>query len=233
VNRQVRSPALLVRSVPYGESDLIATFFTKDAGLLGAIVRGGRRSQRRFGGALEPIHTLDITLDDRGKELCLLKEARIAEARLGITGSLDAMDAAGHALRWTRHLCPPRTPEPAAWRSLTELFDRLDRADEPRPHLAFFGLHMLTDMGYALELERCVKCGRACPPMRSAFFDGARGGLVCMSCGGARRTMTASLRALALAAQRGEHVALNRDDARELIDIVEEAMAAHAGFEPL
>ena len=37
--KAVRSPALLVRSVPYGESDLIATFFTKEAGLLGAIVR--------------------------------------------------------------------------------------------------------------------------------------------------------------------------------------------------
>jgi DNA repair protein RecO (recombination protein O) len=233
VIKQVRSPALLVRSVPYGESDLIATFFTRVAGLLGAVVRGARRSQKRFGGALEPIHTLDIGLDDRGKELCLLKEARIAQARLGITGSLDAMDAAGHALRWTRHLCPPRTPEPAAWRSVTDLFDRLDRGDEPRPLLAIFGLHMLTDMGYALELERCVKCGRPCPPTRSAFLDGARGGLVCMSCGGARRTMNAPLRALALAAQRGEQATLNRDDARELIDIVEEAMAAHAGFDPL
>lgn len=231
--KAVRSPALLVRSVPYGESDLIATFFTKEAGLLGAIVRGGRRSQKRFGGALEPIHTLDISLDDRGKELCLLKEARIDRPRLGITGSLDAMDAAGQALRWTRHLCPPRTPEPAAWRSLTDLFDVLDRGDEPRPHLAVFGLRMLTDMGYALELERCIKCARPCPEGRSAFLDAARGGLVCMSCGGARRTLKAPLRALALAAQRGEDVALGRDDAGELIDIVEEAMAAHAGFEPL
>jgi hypothetical protein len=45
--------------------------------------------------------------------------------------------------------------------------------------------------------------------------------------------MNAPLRALALAAQRGEQATLNRDDARELIDIVEEAMAAHAGFDPL
>lgn len=231
--KQVHSPALLVRSVPYGESDLIATFFTKEAGLLGATVRGGRRSQKRFGGALEPIHTLDITLDDRGRELCLLKEARIARPRLGITASLDAMDAAGHALRWTRHLCPPRTPEPAAWRGLTDLFDQLDAGEEPRPHLAVFGLHMLTDMGYALELERCIKCGRPCPAGRSAFLDGARGGLVCMSCGGARRTVKPALRSLALAAQRGDDVKIGREDAGELIEIVEEAMAAHAGFEPL
>jgi len=143
------------------------------------------------------------------------------------------MNAAGHALRWARHLCPPRTAEPAAWRSLEELFDRLDAGAEPKPHLAVFGLRLLTDMGYALELDGCVKCGRACPPGRSAFVDGERGGLVCMSCGGARRTIKADLRALAAAAQRGSPVTLTRDDASELIDIVEASMAAHSGFDPL
>lgn len=235
--KRVDSPALLVRSVPYGESDLIATFFTKSAGVMTAIVRGGRRSQKRFGGALEPIHTLEISLDDKGRDLCLLKEARIARPRLGITGSLDAMDAAGHALRWARHLCPPRTPEPGAWRSIEDLFDLLDSGVEPRAPLAVFGLHLLTDMGYALELDRCVKCGRPCPPGRSAFLDGARGGLVCTSCGGARRTVNAELRALAAQAQRGhenlKNDELDRENATELIAIVEEAMAAHAGFEPL
>ncbi len=46
--------ALLVRSVPYGESDLIATFVTAEEGKVAAIVRGGRKSTKRFGGALEP-----------------------------------------------------------------------------------------------------------------------------------------------------------------------------------
>lgn len=231
--KTIDSPALLVRSVPYGESDLIATFFTRDAGILGATVRGARRSQKRFGGALEPIHLLTISLDDKGKELCLLKEARILRPRLGITGSLDAMEAAGEALRWARHLCPPRTPEPAAWRSLEELFDLLDAGREPRGPLAVFGLRLLTDMGYALELDRCIKCGRPCPENRKAFLDAARGGLVCMSCGGARRTVEATVRSLAARAQRGEDVALERAEANEIVEIVEEAMAAHAGFESL
>lgn len=231
--KRIDSPALLVRSVPYGESDLIATFFTRDAGLLSASVRGARRSTKRFGGALEPIHELMVSLEDKGRELCLLKEARISRPRLGIAGSLEAMDASGQALRWTRHLCSPRTPEPTTWRSLENLFDLLDEGEEPRRHLAIFGVRLLTDMGYALELDACVRCGRTCPPNRSAFLDGTRGGLVCTSCGGARRTVSAELRALAALAQRGEPVEIERGDANEIIDIVEEAMAAHAGFEPL
>jgi DNA repair protein RecO (recombination protein O) len=235
VIRRIDSAALLIRSVAYGESDLVATFFTREVGTVPAIVRGARRSTKRFGGALEPIHELWITFEDKGKELCLLKEARIHRPRTTITASLEAMEAAGQALRWVRHLCPARTPEPAAWDSLTQLLDTLDAMPLPAgapAHLvplALFGLRLLTDMGYALELERCVRCGRVCPEGRPAFLDAAGGGLVCTSCGGARRTIRAELRALAVRAQRGEDVPL-AEDARELVQIVEDAMAAHAGW---
>jgi DNA repair protein RecO (recombination protein O) len=239
--RRIESPALLVRSVPYGEADLIATFFTRESGTLAAVVRGARKSTKRFGGALEPIHELAVTLEDKGRELCVLKEARIHRARTTITTSLEAMEAAGQALRWVRHLCPVRTPEPAAWRSLSELLDELDALGpatsdvlaRPRQHLAIFGVRLLTDMGYALELDRCVRCGRVCPEGRSAFLDAAGGGIVCTTCGGARRTVSGEVRALAARAQRGENMALTRDQSGEIIDIVEEAMAAHAGFDRL
>ncbi len=239
--RRIDTAALLVRSVPYGEADVIATFFTRESGKVSAIVRGARRSSKRFAGALEPIHEVMITLEDRGKELCVLKEARIRRPRTSIASRLESMEAAGQALRWIRHLCPSRTPEPAAWRSLESLFDRLDAlpveesADDPqrleRQELAIFGLRLLTDMGYALELDRCFRCEKPCPAGRSAFLDPAGGGIVCTECGGARRTIDGELRVLAARAQRGENVTLSCVGATELVGIEEEAMAAHTGFE--
>lgn len=234
--RRIDSAALLVRSVPFGEADIVATFFTRESGKLSALVRGARKSTKRFGGALEPIHELTVTLEDKGRELCILKEARIARAHTGITSSLEAMEAAGQALRWIRHLCPMRTPEPGAWRALEDLLEALDDGgaripDEAIRHLAIFGLRLLTDMGYAIELDRCVRCGRACPEGRSAFIDAAGGGIVCTGCGGGRRTVSGELRAAASRAQRGEDIVFTRERAREVLDIVEDAMAAHAGFD--
>jgi DNA repair protein RecO (recombination protein O) len=233
--RRIESEALLVRSVPYGESDVVATFFTATDGKLGAMVRGARRSSRRFGGALEPIHELRVTLDDRGKELCTLAEARIARPRYGIVADLPSMDAAGRALRWVRHLCPPRTPEPAAFGRVRALFDALDAAETRDPvlgHLAVFGLHLLADVGYALDFERCVRCGRPCPLGRPSFIDAAGGGLVCTACGCAPRPLTGELRALAARALRGEAITLTEEPAGQLVAVVEEAMAAHADFDP-
>jgi len=234
--KRIESAALLVRSVPFGEADLVVTFFTQTDGKLSAMVRGARRSSKRFGGALEPIHELSLVLEDRGKELCVLKEARLVRAREGITRDLAAMDAAGRALRWIRHLCPQRTPEPAVWASLRLLLDLLDGRPSERAvatHLTMFGLGLLAEVGYALELEQCVRCGRPCPPARAAFVDAAGGGLVCMACGGARRTLSGELRALALRAQRREEgLELTLAQAGELLEIAEEAMSAHADFDP-
>ena len=248
--RRIETPALLVRSVLFGESDLVVTFFTKTEGKLSAMVRGARRSQKRFGGALEPIHGLAVRLADRGKELCSLEEARVERPRSGITGDLTRMDAAGHALRWVRHLCPPRTPEPVVWDALVAVLDALDGrpgsgdpvvATAPAQHLAVFGLRLLAAMGYALDLVQCVSCGKPCPPGRSAFVDAVRGGLVCMTCGGARRTISADLRQAALALSSpssqgrtptgpSERV-LTAEEAGDLVDLVEEGLVAHASFE--
>lgn len=245
----IDSAALLVRSVPYGESDLVATFFTQTDGNVGAVVRGARRSTKRFGGTLEPIHELFVRVEDRGRELCFLKEARVERPRTGVVSSLASMEAAGRALRWVRHLCPNRTPEPRVWHELRELLDALDASREGAGvgiRLVSFGLRLLAEVGYALDFEHCARCGKPCPEGRAAFVDAAAGGLVCMNCGGARRTIGGELRGIAArlsnARERGNQpsnergheaewlAAVTEAQANELLAILEDTMTAHTDF---
>jgi DNA repair protein RecO (recombination protein O) len=233
------SEALLVHRVSYGESDVIATLLTETDGKLGVLVRGGRKSSRRVGGALEPVHTIEVRLEDRGGDLATLREGRIVRVRGGIVGSLDALDAAGMALRWARHACPVRTREPEAWKTLIALLDALDdaamNARSPRIELAGAALRLLADVGYALDLERCVRCGKECPEGRPAGIDAARGGLICSACGGARIILEPRVRAVARAALAGETrqaiASMSASDAETILGLVEDAMAAHAGFD--
>ncbi|MEO8800870.1 MAG: DNA repair protein RecO C-terminal domain-containing protein, partial [Polyangiaceae bacterium] len=156
-------------------------------------------------------------------------EARIVRVRAGIVSRLEAVDAAGVALRWTRALCPPRTEEPGAWDALVALLDALDEGKtEPNVELAFFALRLLTEVGYGLELDQCVVCSKACPDDKPARIDAARGGIVCLSCGGARFQISAKLRHAAHLMQRGTRAAISSDEAHEVMKLAEVAMAAHA-----
>lgn len=228
---RVRSAALLLRLAPFGESDAVVTFLTQSSGKIAALARGARKSTKRFGGALEPIHTLVIEYEDRGKELVTLKEARVETPRLGVASSLEALEAAGAALRWARALCPVRTPEPDAFRALEAMLEALDGGSNPTSELAIAGLRLLAVTGFGLELDQCVQCGRPCPPDRLACVDPSRGGLVCLECGGARAVLHAPVRAKAASALRGSAVAFQQAEAEEVVHLVEIALSTHAEIE--
>jgi DNA repair protein RecO (recombination protein O) len=229
----LESEALVVRTVEVGESDLVATFVTRQVGKISAIARGARKSSRRMGGALEPIHTVSVRLDDKGgAHLATLKEARVVRARAGVTASLEALEAAGVALRWARHVFPVHTPEPQGWDVLVHLLDELDAGGvSPRKELARTGLALLAAVGWGLDLERCVACGKAYPPGRPARVDARRGGLVCQSCGGAAGELSAAEMQAARALGAGNPQDISEAVARRLLDLVDSAMAAHTGFE--
>ncbi|HEX3593620.1 MAG TPA: DNA repair protein RecO [Polyangiaceae bacterium] len=221
-----RTRAFLLRRTEHGEADLVLALFTESLGRIPALGRGARRSQKRFGGALEPFHTLLIDVDEPGSgELFLLREATIATMRLTLTSDLARMDAAGRALSWVRTAAPPRHDEPGVWTVIERLMDRLDAAGaaSPRQVLAEEGLRLLAAFGWGLEMSRCVRCGRVCEPGRTAMVDADRGGLVCRACGGARFRLGGAARARVAAG------ALLPEDVDVTLDLVERALRAHVG----
>lgn len=229
---RIEGEALVVRTVEFGEADVIVTLVTESVGKIGAIVRGARRGSRRVGGSLEPVHTLHALLEDRGGDLATLKEARVVRARTRATSNLESLEAAGVALRWARHAFPPRHPEPEGWRVLVELLDALESGDvPPQQALARAGLAMLAALGFALDLERCVVCGRPCPPEKAACVDPARGGLVCRACGGSSTVLLPDTREAARALAEGRTAEVTDAQGEAILRIVDRAMAAHAGFE--
>ncbi|MBK9258878.1 MAG: DNA repair protein RecO [Polyangiaceae bacterium] len=227
--KNLRTDALLVRRVPVGEADFIVTLFTEARGILSAVARSARKPSKRVA-ALEPMHLLRVSLDEREhQDLLVLVEASIAHPRLHLVEALAPMEAAGRALRWIRSVAPPGTREPALYATLNELLDALDDPSRgnPEPRLATGGLRILADIGFALVLDRCVRCGRSCPLDAPACLDPAFGGLVCRACGGARLVVRSDLRARIDAASAGDDHALRDEDARIVVDLVDAVIAAH------
>lgn len=230
---RLATQALLLRRVDYGETDLVVTLLTQKIGKVSALARGARKGSRRFG-ALEPMHTLAVEMDERpGAELSTLVEARLLTPRDKIMRSLAAMEAAGKALSWARRASPPRTPEAAVYDVLTTLLDRLalGAAADTALALAEAGLALLSALGWGIDLERCVRCGRQAAPGQSASVDATRGGLICRNCGGARLRVSGEARARLQRAAAGETGVLAAEDGADALSLVEAALGAHAGIE--
>ncbi len=227
--KNLRTDALLVRRIPVGDADWMVTLFTEARGILTAVARSARKPSKRVA-SLEPMHLLRVSLDEReGSDLGLIIDASIAHPRMHLVVSLAPMEAAGRALRWIRTVAAPGTREPALYAILNEL---LDAFDDPSlgsldAHLATSGLRILAIIGFALVLDRCVRCGRPCPMNAPSCLDPLLGGLVCRACGGARLVVRADLRARIESAIAGDDDALRDEDARIVIDLVDAVITAH------
>jgi DNA repair protein RecO (recombination protein O) len=229
--------AFLLRAVTYRESDVVATWLSESRGLVSSLARGARRSRKRMGGALEPMHTAQLELEEppaRGGELMTLKAATVVRVRTGLVSSLEAMEGAGQALRWVRKVCAPKTPEPRVYQSLEALLDTLDGVHAPPEvelRVSCFGVQLLSFVGYELSFGECAVCGRPRPDGRPAFVDAARGGVVCGGCGGAGKPWTAALLGGLSAGAAPVVVASVAKPAelRALALFVQQALELHAG----
>ena len=63
--RRIRSEAILLRLVDFGESDRIVHLLCPEVGRLTAIAKGARRSVKRFGGSLDLCNLLRVQVEKR------------------------------------------------------------------------------------------------------------------------------------------------------------------------
>jgi DNA repair protein RecO (recombination protein O) len=71
----LRTEAIVLRSLRYGESSRIATLFTRERGKMSVIARGARRSKSRFGSALLPMSYIESVIYVKpGRSLQTLSE---------------------------------------------------------------------------------------------------------------------------------------------------------------
>lgn len=224
---------MVLGRTPFRESDWILSLFTDQSGKISALARGARKSQKRFGGALEPMHTLRVELVPGRGDLSTLKSAELERPRALLLSRLDGLNAAGRALSWVRRAAPNHTPEPALWHALESCLDELttEGAAPPDAVLGAFGLRLLETLGWGLHLSGCVVCGKLCPRGRPAWVNPERGGLVCRACGGGPFQLSAEDREHLAAVALGTERRLATTVTHVAQKLVERALGAHLGFE--
>jgi DNA repair protein RecO (recombination protein O) len=77
------SEAVVLRTWPLHEADLIVSFFTRDYGRMKGVAKSALRSRKRFGGALEPMTVVRAWFAEKpGQELVRLDQLEILRSPL-------------------------------------------------------------------------------------------------------------------------------------------------------
>src|SRR5271167_1382368 len=180
-SRAVKTEAVVLRSMRYGEADRILHLYTPHLGRVGAIAKGVRRARSRFGGRLEPFFRLRLILHEGRGELLTVTAADTVEGYRRLREDGGALDSAARACDAVGRLFETSEPHPGVFNLLCNELSLLD-ADPTlatRANGLAFRLKLLLAAGLAPALGACATCGE---PEHLVGFSGAAGGVVCAAC---------------------------------------------------
>jgi DNA repair protein RecO (recombination protein O) len=183
VHREIATPAFVLRTRPYGESDRIVTLLTEQHGKVTGIAKGAKNSRRRFAGTLEPFVRIRAVFRQRpASDLVFLLRCECLGILRAFTRDLDRYATGSYVLELTDRMVLGREPGHEVYRLVEEALTLLDAGAPADPVLRAFELHLLAASGYAPALGQCRGCGRAADDGALFFLAVERGGLVCRAC---------------------------------------------------
>jgi DNA repair protein RecO (recombination protein O) len=151
--------AIVLRTWPFHEADLLVSLFTRDQGKVKGVARHAMRSRRRFGGALEPATHVRAHYTERPRqELVRLDQFEILWSPL--SAPIDYLRTA--ALQLVVEVLEEAMPDLAAddniYRLALTVLTAIQTGSLYLP-VTYFCLWMNRLMGWMPELGHCAACG--------------------------------------------------------------------------
>ena len=173
-----QSEAIVLRTYPLREADLLVTLFTRAEGKIKGVAKSAKRSRKRFGGALEPLTCVRALWQDRaGSELARLDSCEVLLSPLAAPMDYPRCVALAHVAEMLDELLPDREANDGIFRLAWAVLQSLESGSIWLP-VTYFDLWMLRLMGFLPPLDACIECGE---PLAGepAWFHALHDGLMC------------------------------------------------------
>ena len=152
--------ALVLRTYRLGESDRLVVMLTRERGKKRGVARGGVRSRKRFGGALEPFTHVRVAYHEREqRDLVRLDYADVLGSPLTIGG--EACTYASYFAELLDEWAPENDPQERLYRLGVAVLDALTAGGDAGRLARYFEFWLLRLQGVYPSTVTCPKCGAA------------------------------------------------------------------------
>ncbi len=160
------SEAVVLRTWPVHEADLIVSFFTRDYGRVRGVAKAALKSRKRFGGALEPMTLARAWFAERPRqELVRLDQLEILRSPLSAPVDPVRMTVLSFFAEVLDESLPDHDPQETIFRLLSAVLEQTHAIQpdlvQPWMPLTYFQLWMTRLMGLLPDIAHCTACGEA------------------------------------------------------------------------
>src|SRR5215469_801515 len=155
------SEAVVLRTWPVHEADLIVSLFTRDYGKLRGVAKSALKSRKRFGGALEPMTVARAWFVERPRqELARLDQLEIIRSPLSAPVDQARLTVLSFFAELLEEALPEHDAQETVFRLLASVLEQTT-VEQPWMPLTYFSLWMTRLMGLLPDIAHCTACGEA------------------------------------------------------------------------
>lgn len=158
----VKTEAIVLHKIKYGDASIIVTLFTKDYGKMSAIVKGGRNPKSKLGLVVDTFNHLQIVFYKKdSREVQLISSADIVSHFPTLKSDLNCQRYSQAILELLKNLTAEHEVNLKLFNGLVRILSLMDLSKElPIILFARFFMFFLTELGYQLQLDECSGCGK-------------------------------------------------------------------------
>lgn len=158
MSRTYQTIAIVLKGIPFGESDRLITIFSPDYGLIRAIAPGARKPKSSLRGRTE-LFVINQFLISSGKNLDRITQAETQYSYPGLGQNVCKLAAGQYLIELILALGTEASPQLSLYELFTEHLRRLETEAQPETlygHLAQALFHCLATEGFAPQFHHCA-----------------------------------------------------------------------------
>lgn len=178
-----KTEGFVLKSLGYGESDLIITFYSSEYGKLKGIAKGAKRSKKRFANVFEPFSLTQIIFTRKNRDmLAFIESCDILDHYAPIRQDLEKTLTASYFIDLADHFSSEGKANEQLFLLLADFLSLLTRENISDAMIRFFEMRLLKLSGFEPALGACIRCKTPLANGTFYYFFPQEGGITCSSC---------------------------------------------------
>lgn len=180
--RNYQTEAVIIKKTRLGEADSILTMYTPELGKIQGFAKSLRRPRSKMAGHLELLTHSKVSLA-RGRNLDTITGGQTITGFLPLKNDLWLTSCGLYAIELVNQFTAEHDSHPKLYHLLLDTLSNLCREETDKESvLRYFEMHLLGEVGYRPQLQRCITCKSPLQPVTN-YFSPTAGGALCSDCG--------------------------------------------------
>ena len=185
----LKTEAIVLSKMDYGDTSNILSLYTKESGKLSVIIKGARSPKSKSGHIADPLNYVQIVIYKKDtRDIQILSSIDLVSHFPHLKEDIDKLKYSFAIIELVKKLTPEHETNLRLFNGLSRILLLIDSSKE-KPKILFgrFFLFFLKEIGYEVQLGKCASCQESNLSEENLGYNFDLG-ILCSNCSNKNRT---------------------------------------------